>query len=270
MVGEKISIVSPREQTTRDTLRGVLVEGNSQIVFVDTPGIFIPKKRLLLERTVVRNAWKGVEESDVVCLLLDCRQGVDRRLTTLIQDISRRQEKIIFVINKVDLLRKEKLLKIAEELGSLYPKFMRIFMVSALSGENVDKLKKYLLELSPVAPWMFGEDDITDAPMKFIASEITREKIFLNLEQELPYSIDVVTDGWEDFENGDLKIRQTIRVIKENQKTIVIGRAGSMLKSISVCARLEMEKFFSRRVHLFLFVKVKNDWIREKFGSSQY
>ncbi|MDR2777286.1 MAG: GTPase Era [Rickettsiales bacterium] len=267
IIGDKISIVSPREQTTRDVLRGVLVVDSVQIIFVDTPGIFIPKKSRVLERTIVKNAWRGIEDIDLLCLVVDSSRKIDSELTSIIESIAKRQENIVFILNKVDKVKKERLLEMAKELSDLYPKFREIFMVSALSGENVEKLKKYLLSLAPKRSWLFGADEITDAPARFMAEEITREKLFLSLRQDLPYSLDVVSDSFENLDNGDIRIRQTIVVLKESQRAIVVGKSGVGLKNIGVAARNDMEQLFGRRVHLFLFVKVKPDWILEKFSS---
>lgn len=265
IVGEKISIITPKIQTTRDIIRGVFVSDNTQLIIIDTPGLFIPKKDRLLERKIVKNAWNGIQESDVVCIIIDSTEGISERVKTIINDIQKKQEDFIFILNKVDLVEKIKLLEMAKQLNDLYPNYKQLFMVSAVTGDNLEKLKDYLIEISPECPWLFEENDITDAPMKFIASEITREKLFLNLREDLPYSVDVITEKWEDFDNGDVKIQQVIRVLKESQKSIVIGRNGSMLKRINIEAREEIEKFFGRKVHLYIFVKIQDKWIDEKF-----
>ncbi|MDR1495097.1 MAG: GTPase Era [Rickettsiales bacterium] len=267
IIGDKVSIVSPREQTTRDVIRGVMLEGSSQLIFVDTPGLFRPQKSRILERTIARNAWKGIENIDLLCLIIDSSRKINDELTSVIKSVATRQENMVFVLNKVDLVRKEKLLEMARELSDLYPKFMEIFMLSALSGENIDKFKKYLLSLAPMRPWLFEADDMTDAPAKFMATEITREKLFLTLKQDLPYSLEVLSDSFENLNNGDLKIHQTIAVLKESQKAIVVGKSGLMLKNTGILARRDMEQLFGKKVHLFLFVKVKPDWIEEKFRS---
>lgn len=265
LVGDKISIVSPKAQTTRDVIRGIFVEDNTQVVLVDTPGIFIPQKKRPLERKIIKNAWYGVEETEIVCIIIDSVCGITDAVKTTINDIIKKKKRIIFVLNKVDLVKKEKLLLLASELEKIYPSFEKIFMVSAKNGDNVDLLKKYLLAIAPRAKWMFNDDEISDAPMKFMAAEITREKLFLNLREDLPYSTDVVTDAWEELNNGSIKINQSIIVLKESQKAIVVGKNGKMLKNISISARTDMESLFGRKVHLFLFVKVENGWIGEKF-----
>jgi GTP-binding protein Era len=264
MVGDRLSIVTPKEQTTRDAILGVVVEGSGQIIFVDTPGIFIPRVTRPLERKIIKNAWRGLETADIACIVIDSTKGITENLKTIVGDIVRKQEKIIFVLNKVDLIRKDTLLKMASELSTLYPKFLEIFMVSAVTGENIEKLKKYLFAIAPLGPWLFAEDEITNVSKEFIASEITREKLFLNLRQDLPYSVDVVTDSWENFDNGSIKIKQTIRVLKNSQKAIVLGKSGLTLKNINISARKEMESFFGVKIHLFLFVQVMYNWSDEK------
>ena len=263
LVGDKISIVSPKAQTTRDVIRGIFVEDNTQVVLVDTPGIFIPQKKRLLERKIIKNAWCGVEGVEVVCIVIDSICGINDAVKTTVNDIIKKNKRIIFVLNKVDLVKKEKLLLLASELEKIHPNFEKIFMVSAKNGDNVDLLKKYLLAIAPKGNWVFNDDEISDTPMKFMAAEITREKLFLNLREDLPYSVDVVTDTWEELDNGSVKINQTIIVLKESQKAIVVGKGGKMLKNISISARTAMESLFGKKVHLFLFVKVDGDWIGE-------
>lgn len=265
IIGEKISIITPKIQTTRDVIKGIYIEDNTQLVIIDTPGLFIPKKDRLLERKIVKNAWNGIQEADVVCIIIDSVEGVSERVKTIINDINKKQSDFIFILNKVDLVEKIKLLDMAKQLNDLYPNYKKLFMVSATKGDNLDKLKHYLIEIAVEQEWLFDEDEITDAPMKFIASEITRERLFLNLRQDLPYSIDVITEKWEDFNNGDIKIQQIIRVLKESQKAIVIGKNGSMLKKINIEARREIEKFFNKKIHLYIFVKIQDKWIDEKF-----
>ncbi len=264
LVGDKISIVSPKAQTTRDVIRGIFIENNTQVVLIDTPGIFIPQKKRLLERKIIKNAWCGVEQTEIVCIIIDSTSGINDTIKTTINYITKKKKRIIFILNKVDLIKKEKLLLLALELEKIYPDFEKIFMVSAIKGDNVDSLKKYLLDLAPKGDWMFNDDEISDASMKFMAAEITREKLFLNLMEDLPYSVDVITDNWEELNNVSIKINQTIRVLKESQKAIVVGKNGNMLKNISISSRKEMESFFGRKIHLFLFVQIKNNWIEDK------
>lgn len=267
LVGEKISIVSPKIQTTRDIIRGIFVEDNTQVIIIDTPGIFVPKDNRLLERKIVKTAWSGVKDADVVFVIVDASEGINKKVKTLIEVMKTKCSKINFILNKVDLVQKPKLLDLANKLQELYPDFERIFMVSATTGVNLDKLKEYLVEIAPKSPWIFKDDELTDVPMKFLASEITREKLFTKLREDLPYSIDVETEKWEDFDNGDIKIQQVIKVFKESQKAIVLGKGGSMLKQINIEAREELEKFFGRKVHLFLFVQIDEKWVNEKFSN---
>ena len=264
IVGEKISIISPKVQTTRDIIKGVYINEDTQIIIIDTPGLFIPKKSRMLERKIVKNAWNGIQESDVVCIVIDSVVGITENLKTIINDIEKKQSDFIFILNKVDLVQKTKLLSLAKELNDLYPNYKQLFMVSAINGDNLNKLVDYLIEIAPESPWLFNEDEITVAPSKFIAAEITREQLFLKLSQDLPYSVDVVTEKWEEFDNGDIKIQQIIKVLKESQKAIIIGKNGSMLKDVNISARKEMEEFFGKKIHLYLFVKVEDKWIENR------
>lgn len=265
LVGEKVSIVSPKVQTTRDLIRGILVEDNAQIIFIDTPGVFIPKKTRLLERKIVKTAWSGIMNGDIVCLLIDVKDGFTSKIKTILDSLKEKEIKAILVLNKVDLIKKSKLLELTKQLTDYYPDFDKVFMISAKTGHGVEDLKKYLIESAPESEWIYPEDEVTDVPMKFMTSEITREKLFLNLKEELPYSVDVVTESWEEFDNGDLKINQVIFVLKENQKSIVLGKRGSMIKRVNMQAREEIKELTERKVHLYLFVKVKADWIAKKF-----
>lgn len=265
LVGEKVSIISPKVQTTRDLIRGVFVEGNTQIIFIDTPGVFIPKKARLLERKIVKTAWSGIRDAELVCLLIDATEGFTQKVKTILDEFKKKEINNILVLNKVDLVKKPKLLEITKQITDYYPDFKEIFMISAKTGEGVDQLKQYLLNQAVEGEWIFKDDEITDAPLKFLASEITREKLFLKLKQELPYSIDVETENWQEFDNGDIKIQQVIYVLKENQKSIILGKKGQLIKEVGMEVREELGKFLNRKVHLFLFVKLKEDWIEEKF-----
>lgn len=265
LVGEKVSIISPKVQTTRDLIRGIMVNENTQIIFVDTPGVFIPKKARLLERKIVKTAWSGIRDAELVCLLIDVTEGFGNKVKAILDEFKKKEINNIIVLNKVDLVKKSKLLEITKQITDYYPDFKEIFMISAKTGEGVDKLREYLLKQAKDGEWIFKDDEITDAPLKFLASEITREKLFLKLDQELPYSIDVETEKWEEFENGDIKIQQIIYVLKENQKSIILGKRGQMIKEVGTEVRKELEKFLGRKIHLFLFVKLKENWIEEKF-----
>jgi GTP-binding protein Era len=267
LVGEKISIISPKIQTTRDLIRGVFIEGDTEIILVDTPGVFIPNKARLLERKIVKTAWSGIRDADLVCLLVDATEGLNNKNKIVIDEMVKKEIKTIIVLNKVDITKKPKLLQLTDEIVHYIPDYNEIFMISAKNGDGVDKLKEYLLKQAKEGEWLFKENEITDAPLKFLASEITREKIFMKLQQELPYVIDVETENWEEFDNGDIKIQQVIYMTKENQKSIILGKGGRMLKEIGIESRLELTKFLKKKVHLFLFVKVKENWVDEKFSN---
>ncbi|MDD2839838.1 MAG: GTPase Era [Rickettsiales bacterium] len=264
-VGEKVSIISPKVQTTRDLIRGIFIEGDTQIVFVDTPGVFIPKKARLLERKIVKTAWSGIRDAELVCLLIDATEGFKDKVKTILNEFKKKEINNILVLNKVDAVKKPNLLELTTRITDYYPDFKEIFMISAKTGEGVDKLKEYLLKQAKEGEWAFKEDEITDAPIKFLASEITREKLFLKLEEELPYAVDVETEKWEEFDNGDIKIQQVIYVTKENQKSIILGKKGQLIKEIGMESRQELGKFLNRKVHLFLFVKLKENWVTDKF-----
>lgn len=265
LVGEKVSIISPKVQTTRDLIRGVFVEDNTQIIFIDTPGVFIPKKARLLERKIVKTAWSGIRDAELACLLIDSTEGFTQKIKMILDEFQKKEINNILVLNKVDLVKKPKLLDLTKQITDYYPDFKEIFMISAKTGEGVDKLKDYLVNQAVEGEWIFKDDEITDAPIKFLASEITREKLFLKLNQELPYAVDVETENWEEFNNGDIKIQQVIYVLKENQKSIILGKRGKLIKEVGSEAREEISKFLNRKVHLFLFVKLKEDWVEEKF-----
>lgn len=265
LVGEKVSIVSAKVQTTRDLIRGILVEDDTQIIFIDTPGIFVPKKVRMLEKKIVRTAWTGIMDAEIVCLLIDVAEGLSPKVKIALDNLKKREIKTVLVLNKVDLIHKPKLLELTKEITEYYPDFERVFMISAKKGHGVNDLKNYLTQIAPHGEWVYPEDDITDVPMKFMASEITREKLFNALKEELPYSIDVITEKWEEFKNGDIKINQVIYVLKENQKNIVVGKRGERIKKINIEARKEISKLTERKIHLYLFVKVKPDWIAKKW-----
>jgi GTP-binding protein Era len=268
LVGQKISIVSPKVQTTRNTIKAIMVEGETQIVLLDTPGVFIPQTTRPLERAIVRAAWQAIKEADFVCLLIDATKGFIENNQQILKDLEFHKIKPIVVINKIDAVAKEKALGIIAEFANRG--FEQVFIISATTGDGVDKLKEHLIAISPQGEWQFNDDEITDAPMKFVASEITREKLFLKLKQDLPYSLFVKTDSWEDLRNGQVKIKQTITVLKESQKMIVLGKGGSMIKKIGEEARKDIGEILGTKVHLFLFVKVEEDWINKKENYEQY
>lgn len=263
LVGQKVSIVSPKVQTTRSILRGIMVEGDAQIVFIDTPGIFVPKKKRSLERAIAKCAWSELRESDNVCLIVDAKNGLTNEIRAIAQDIKDHGKRAILLINKVDVAGDKNTFLIAEEMNK-YEIFDEIFPISAKTGRGVDRLKQYLVENAPKGLWMYKEDEITDAPMRFLASEITREKLFLHLSKELPYSITVETESWENLPSGTAKINQIIYVTRDSQKGIVLGRKGAMIKKIGEESRKDIEEMIGGKVHLTLFVKIKEDWTLDR------
>jgi len=261
LVGAKVSIVTHKVQTTRFRLRGLFTAGDAQLVFVDTPGIFQPKKRL--ERAMVAAAWSALGDADILCLVHDARHGeADPETQAILDGIARAGRKALVVLSKVDLVAKPKLMPLAEEF-SRHPAVDRIFMLAAQKGSGVDDLRDYLLKHAPAGPWLFPEDELSDLPLRQTAAEITREKLFLQLHDELPYDLTVTTDSWEDFENGAVRIRQTVTVAREGQRRIAIGTGGRTIKSVREAAQRELAAFLERPVHLFLEVKVKEDWAED-------
>ncbi|WP_431859603.1 GTPase Era [Azospirillum sp.] len=262
MIGAKVSIVSPKVQTTRSRVLGITIEGDSQILFVDTPGIFTPKKRL--ERAMVAAAWQGAHDADLVGVLVDAsRRGIDDDTRGIVAALQEQQRKAILVLNKIDLVKhRENLLGLTAELNDAGI-FTDTFMVSAATGDGVQDLRKFLAERLPEGPWLYPEDQISDMPMRLLAAEVTREKLFLQLHQELPYAATVETEEWEEFEDGSVKIRQVVYVQRESQKAIVLGKGGARIKQIGLAARTELEAFLERRVHLMLFVKVRENWTED-------
>lgn len=262
LIGSKVSIVSPKVQTTRSRIRGILVEDNTQLILVDTPGIFKPSRRL--DRAMVASAWTEAEDSDLRMLLVDAVKGIDRNTQSIIANLENNKQRCILVINKIDLVAKDKLLPLIASLNK--PIFSETFLISAETGENVDELKNHLISKAPKGIWMFPDDQLTDLPNRLFAAEITREKLFMALQQELPYSIAVQTTLFKEQKNG-IRIEQTIFVEREGQKSIVLGKNGQMIKKVGERARYELSKLFEMPVHLFLFVKVKENWVDDQ---SQY
>lgn len=261
LVGGKVSIVSPKAQTTRARVTGIVAKGATQVVFVDTPGIFAPKKRL--EKAMVAAAWGGTKDADAILLLVDAARGrVDDETRAVIAKLKQREKRASLVLNKIDLASKEKLLAMTVELNESGI-FDDTYMISALSGDGVDKLLDDLAARMPEGPWMFGEDQMTDMPLRLLAAEITREKIFLQLGDELPYSCTVETEEWEEFDNGSVKISQTVYVMRDSQKAIVLGKSGARVKRIGQASRLELEEIMGRRAHLSLFVKTRERWTED-------
>lgn len=256
MVGAKVSIVSPKVQTTRSRVRGVFVKGSCEIVLIDTPGIFKPKRRL--DRAMVAAAWQEAEYSDVRLVLVDAKRGIDDDTRSIIDSLLKNKLKAVLVLNKSDLVKPARLVELSARLNES-GLFKETFMLSAATGEGVDVLENYLISQMPESPFMFPADQVSDLPDKLLAAEITREKLYMNLNQELPYISTVQTDSFKEDEKG-LRIDQTIYVEKNNQKQIVIGKNGAMIKKIGMQSRQELEKLFECRVHLFLFVKVREKW----------
>lgn len=258
LVGAKVSIVSPKVQTTRTRVMGVVNHDDAQIVFIDTPGIFQPRKRL--EKAMVAAAWQGTADAEEILLLVDAGKGrVNDDTKAIIGRLKDSQREVILLLNKIDMVQKEKLLAITADLNA-EGIFKETYMISALTGDGVQTLLDTLAKRMPQGPWMFGDDQISDMPMRLLAAEITREKIFLQLGDELPYASTVETEQWEDFENGDVKISQTVYVMRDTQKAIVLGKGGARIKKIGQAAREELEEILERRVHLSLFVKVRDKW----------
>ena len=258
LVGQKLSIVSPKVQTTRRRVLGIATEGESQIIFVDTPGIFAPKRRL--DRAMVAAAWQGAGDADLVVVLVDVSSGkVDQDSTGLIAKLKEERRQAILALNKIDLIRRDKLLALSARLNES-GMFSETFMISALTGNGVADLSKLLAARVPAGPWHFPEDQLSDMPMRLLAAEITREKLFLQLYQELPYSSTVETETWEEFKDGSVRIAQVIFVERDSQRAIVIGKGGARLRSLGESSRRELEEMMERRVHLKLFVKVREDW----------
>jgi GTP-binding protein Era len=263
LVGAKVSIVSPKVQTTRSRVLGIAIRDNAQILFIDTPGIFAPRRRL--DRAMVAAAWQGAGDADLVLLLIDAsRRQPDEETARIIEDLKRADRKILLALNKVDLVKqRERLLALAAEMDRTGC-FSDIFMISAETGDGVDDLMRVLVSRLPSGPWLYPEDQITDMPMRLLAAEVTREHLFRQLHQEVPYALTVETESWEDFEDGSVKIQQMILVEREGQKAIVIGKAGARVKAVREAAQAELQEMLERRVHLFLAVKVREGWSEER------
>ena len=257
LVGSKVTIVSRKVQTTRALIRGIVIEDKSQIILVDTPGIFLAKRRL--DRAMVSTAWSGAHDADLVCVLLDAKSGIDEEADAILQKLASVSHPKILVLNKIDLVPREKLLALTQAANERMP-FAQTFMISALSGDGVDDLRRTLATMVPPGPFHYPEDQMSDAPMRHLAAEITREKIFRQLHQELPYQSTVETDSWTERKDKSVRIEQTIFVERESQRKIVLGKGGSAIKSIGAEARKEIAEILGQPVHLFLFVKVRENW----------
>ncbi|MBC7952669.1 MAG: GTPase Era [Rhodospirillaceae bacterium] len=257
LVGAKVSIVSPKVQTTRFRVLGIVMSGPAQVILVDTPGIFAPKRRL--DRAMVAAAWSGAADADLICLLVDAQKGYDLDSRAIVDRLRATKRQAVLILTKVDLVAKEKLLTLTSEMHA-EGLFSEVFMVSALKGSGLKELAVLFAERSPQGPWMFPEDEISDLPQRMLAAEITREKAFLKLHEELPYALTVETEQWEEREDGSARVDQVIYIQRDSQKAIVVGKGGAMIKAIGANAREELEKLLERRIHLFLHVKVKEDW----------
>ena len=260
-VGQKVSIVSPKVQTTRSRVLGIVNKGAAQIVLVDTPGIFAPKRRL--DRAMVAAAWAGAADADAAVLLVDAsRKNRDEDTDRIIAGLKQQNRKAMLALNKIDLVKREKLLSLAAEFNA-EGIFTDIFMISAETGDGVDDLLAALAARMPEGPHHYPDDQVTDAPMRSLAAEITREHLFRQLHQELPYALTVETESWEEFDDGSAKVNQTIFVARENQKAIVVGKGGARIKAVREAAQRELEAAMERKVHLFLFVKVRENWAED-------
>ena len=264
LVGHQLAIVTPKAQTTRNRLLGIAMEGPTQIVFVDTPGIFAPRRRL--DRAMVAAAWSGAEDADEVMLLVDSSRGMDHDTRQILDRLSKREHNSILALNKIDLVSRASLLGLADAF-SREGRFDPIFMISGLKGDGIEDVKRHLAGVLPVGPWLFPEDQLSDAPQRTIAAEVTREQVFLQLHEELPYASTVETERWEERPDGSVRIEQVIYVQRPGQRAIVLGEGGQRIKAIGARARAKLEHMLDRRVHLFLFVKVRQGWVddRERF-----
>ena len=259
-VGSKVSIVTHKVQTTRSRIRAISILGESQVVYVDTPGIFIPKRRL--ERAMVDAAWIGAEEADIVLIVIDVMRGIGADIKSIIDRLSEKNCSIYVVLNKIDSLRRELLLALIGGLKN-EAKISEIFMISALNGEGVSELQSVISERMPTGPWLFPEDQLSDLPQRLLASEITREKVYLYLHQELPYAIAVDTENWKKLNDNSIRIEQVIYIQRESQKGIVLGSGGKTIKRIRSESQKELSDLLEQKIHLFVRVKVSANWINE-------
>ena len=261
LVGAKVAIVTHKVQTTRTRITGIGMHENTQMVFIDTPGIFEPKRRL--DRAMVNAAWKGSEDAEITLLLVDAKKGVSEEVERIIDGLKTAKRAAILVINKIDGMKRDSLLAFVKQLNDLY-EFTDTFLISALTGDGVQDLMTHVASLAPEGPWMYPEEQIADVTLRILASEITREKVYLRLHDELPYHTTVETEKWEERKDGSVRIEQVIHVQRETQKGIVIGKGGSMLKLLGQMAREEMEAEFGHKVHLFLHVRTTERWAEDR------
>ena len=256
LVGRKLAIVTPKAQTTRSRLLGIAIEGRAQIVYIDTPGIFAPRRRL--DRAMVEAAWGGAIDADIVALLIDATKGLDEDTERILARLKDSRAPLVLILNKIDRVKKERLLELAQQSNARAP-FSATFMISALTGDGVAEFKSHLARTVEPGPWHYPADEISDAPMRLLAAEVTREKVFERLHDELPYQATVETTAWQEQQRS-VRIEQTIFVEREGQKAIVLGARGRMIRQISMAARLELAQILEKTVHLFLFVKVRENW----------
>ncbi len=271
LVEQKITIVSPKVQTTRNSIKAIFNQEQNQVILIDTPGIFIPKKDKTLERIIARGAWQALRESNHICFIIDATLGLNDQNKKILEDLKKENLPTTIIINKIDLIKKSKLLAIVAAFVDLgFEDIIPVNATQNLEGADngIDNLKNFLSNKCYNDGWIYDEDQITDAPIKYLAEEITREKLFLKLSQELPYSVFVKTDSFQNFDNGDIKIYQTIFVTKDSHKNIVIGKRGALLKEIGIEAREEISQLCQTKIHLFLFVKVKEDWIKSELSTN--
>jgi GTP-binding protein Era len=257
LVGSKVTIVSRKVQTTRALIRGIAIEGRSQLIFVDTPGIFAPKRRL--DRAMVTTAWSGAHEADLVGVLIDARKGLEEEADSILERLAAVKGPKILILNKIDLVARDTLLSLTKAANDK-AKFEATFMISALKRDGVADLKSWLAERMPPSPWLYPPDQMSDAPMRQLAAEITREKLFERLHQELPYHSTVETESWKELRGGNIRVEQTIYVERESQRKIVLGKGGQAIKAIGEASRREIAEIVEHKVHLFLFVKVREGW----------
>ena len=261
LVGQKVSIVTPKVQTTRSRIRGIAMHDDAQVVFVDTPGIFVPKRRL--DRAMVNAAWQGADDSDLVVLVHDvARSKIDDDTARIVEALAKDNIKAVLVLNKIDLVSPERLLERAEELSQKV-EFSRVFMLSAEKGKGTDDFMAWLADQMPKGPYLFDPEDLSDMPMRLLAAEILREKLFLNLHEELPYQLTVETESWEERDDGSAEVRCSIFVAREGHRGIVLGKGGKTIGRIGTAARRELEEVLDRRVHLFTHVKFRKDWMND-------
>lgn len=263
LVGAKVSIVTHKVQTTRARIRGIAIEGDAQMVFVDTPGLFQTRRNL--DKAMVAAAWSGANDGDVVLLLIEAHRGITKGVEMILEGLSKRlrtKQKIVLAINKIDMVKSEKLLALTKQINEMFD-FDETFMISAEKGFGVKELRAYFAANMPKGPWLYPEDQIADVPMRMIAAETTREKLMLRLHQELPYFLTVETTGWEQKKDGSVRIEQVVYVIRERHKGIALGPKGQTIKAVSIAARTELKNLVGAEVHLFIQVKVRPKWENE-------